>query len=122
MTQINKVILIGFTGNEPKVSDKVVRLSVATNYMSKGGQRKTDWHNVVAFGDLMESAKKIKKGEKVYVEGMISYGKYKEQLTVSIIASMIQPLITEEELRMKAKSIDADSPSPVDSSIDDPPF
>lgn len=77
------------------------RFSLAT---STGGYRKQDgtevpektqWHNIVAWRNLSDFAGKyVKKGMKVAVDGMITYGEYTNQQgqkvnTVEILASDI---------------------------------
>ncbi len=84
---INKVILVGNLGRDPEVrhtasGSKIVHLSVATSdvWKDKNGERqeKTEWHRVVIFNsnlaDFAERA--LKKGSKVYVEGMIQTRKF----------------------------------------------
>ena len=88
---VNKVILIGNLGKDPKVSnlnsgDKVVSFTLATseNWKDKNtGERKerTEWHNIVVYneniGRVVEQY--CKKGTKVYVEGQIQTRKYADQ-------------------------------------------
>ncbi len=85
---INKVILVGNLGADPEVrhleTSVVARLSVATNenYMDKQGnwQTITEWHNVVAWRRLAESAEKnMKKGMQVYVEGKLTTRKWQDK-------------------------------------------
>ena len=80
---INKVILVGNLGADPKVNTtqsgaKVVNLSVATTDSWKdkvSGERKerTEWHRVVVFNpQLADVAEKyLHKGSKVFVEGQL---------------------------------------------------
>jgi len=77
---MNKVILIGRVGKDPEVitagESKMCKFSLATSeyYRDKSGGRKqtTEWHNIVIWGALVESAAKyIKKGDEVSVEGKI---------------------------------------------------
>jgi single-strand DNA-binding protein len=92
---VNKVILIGNLGNEPEVrttagGGKVATFSLATSrsWNSPGGekQEKTEWHRCVAWNgrtagtglaDVVE--KYCRKGERVFVEGSIEYGQYKDK-------------------------------------------
>lgn len=85
---INKVTLIGNLGGDPEVrtlenGTLVGRFSLATNenYKDKDGnwQTQTEWHNVVVWRDLAERSKNLKKGNKVYVDGKISYRKYTDK-------------------------------------------
>ena len=91
MAGVNKAILIGNLGKDPKVSslnsgDKVVSFTLATSETWKDkntGERreKTEWHNVVVYneniGRVVEQY--CKKGSKVYVEGQIQTRKYNDQ-------------------------------------------
>jgi len=110
--QLNKVLLIGFAGGDAKVLEKAVKLSIAT---SNPLTKKPDWHQIVAFNKLMDVAKTIKKGDMVFIEGSISYGEYNDKPTVSIIASTVQKLISEEEIKIKAKNLKS---QPADTSVD----
>jgi single-strand DNA-binding protein len=92
---VNKVILIGNLGNEPEIrtvssGSKVATFSLATSRSWNGAsgdkQEKTEWHRCVAWNgkgtgmglaDVVE--KYCKKGERVYVEGSIEYGQYKDK-------------------------------------------
>ena len=88
---VNKVILVGNLGKDPKVSqlnsgDRVVSFTLATSDTWKDkntGERKerTEWHNVVVFneniGKIVEQY--CKKGSKVYLEGQIQSRKYNDQ-------------------------------------------
>lgn len=87
---INKVILVGNLGAEPKVSNtqsgsKIVNLNIATSDSWKdklSGERKekTEWHRVVIFNaQLAEIAERyLKKGSKVYVEGQLQTRKWED--------------------------------------------
>jgi single-strand DNA-binding protein len=88
---VNKVILVGNLGKDPKVStlnsgDKVVSFTLATseNWKDKNtGERreKTEWHNVVIYNDNLGRIVEqyCKKGSKVYIEGQIQTRKYTDQ-------------------------------------------
>jgi single-strand DNA-binding protein len=81
MSGINKVILVGNLGKDPEVRHLeggavVAKFPLATSetYKTKDGQRaeQTEWHNVVMWRGLAESAEKfLKKGSLVYIEGKI---------------------------------------------------
>lgn len=92
---VNKVTLIGNLGNEPEVrttagGSKVATFSLATGRQWTGAngekQEKTEWHRCVAWNgkssgmglaDIVE--KYCRKGERVFVEGSIEYGQYKDK-------------------------------------------
>jgi len=81
MSGINKVILVGNLGKDPEVRHLeggavVAKFPLATSesYKTKDGQKidQTEWHNVVMWRGLAESAEKyLRKGSLIYVEGKI---------------------------------------------------
>ncbi len=84
---VNKVILIGYLGDEIKMhffegGNAVGRFPLATNesYTNKQtGERvvNTDWHNIVVRNKLAEICEKyLTKGDKVYLEGRIKTRQY----------------------------------------------
>ena len=85
---MNKAILYGNVGKEPdsrKVGDSTVtKFSLATNktYTDKSGEKvtETQWHNIVLWGKVAETASKyVKKGTSLIVEGEISYRSYENK-------------------------------------------
>lgn len=88
---INKVILVGNLGQDPRVSNtqsgtKIVSFSVATSESWKdkaSGERRdrTEWHNVVIFSPgLAETAERfLRKGSKVYLEGQLQTRSWDDQ-------------------------------------------
>ncbi len=88
---VNKVILVGNLGKDPKVStlnsgDKVVSFTLATSETWKdknSGERreKTEWHNIVIYNENLGRVVEqyCKKGSKVYLEGQIQTRKYNDQ-------------------------------------------
>ena len=90
MAGVNKVILVGNLGKDPKVSslpsgDRVVSFTLATSETWKDkntGERreKTEWHNVVIYNDNIGRVVEqyCKKGSKVYLEGQIQTRKYND--------------------------------------------
>lgn len=80
---VNKVILLGFLGQDPEVTTttsniKVARLRVATSETFKdkqSGEKKTttEWHTVVMWRQMAEIAEKfLRKGSMVYLEGKLT--------------------------------------------------
>lgn len=79
---INKVILIGNLGRDPRTrftqsGTAIADFSLATSEgwrdrQSNEMQERTEWHNVVCFARLAEVAGEyLQKGSKVYVEGSL---------------------------------------------------
>lgn len=88
---INKVILVGNLGQDPRVSNtqsgaKVVSFSLATTdtWRDKvSGERKdrTEWHRIVIFSTgLADTAERyLRKGSKVYLEGSLQTREWDDQ-------------------------------------------
>lgn len=101
---VNKVILIGYLGQDPDVrympnGNAVSNLNLATSDIWKDkntgeSREKTEWHRIVLFGKLAEiSGKYLKKGSQVYIEGSLQTRKWKDQngidrYTTEIIVSI----------------------------------
>lgn len=85
---INKVILIGNVGQDPEIrqtqtGQELANFSLATseNWKDKSGEKKekTEWHNIIVFGNLVSVVKNyIKKGTKLYIEGQLETQKYEK--------------------------------------------
>ncbi|MCM4155248.1 single-stranded DNA-binding protein [Gramella sp. AN32] len=86
---LNKVMLIGHTGDDVKMhyfegGGSIGRFPVATNesYTNRTtGERvtNTEWHNVVVRNKAAEVCEKyLKKGDRVYVEGRIKTRKWQD--------------------------------------------
>ncbi len=87
---INKVILVGNLGADPRINTtsnggKVATLSIATSDSWKdklSGERKerTEWHRAVIFNSqLAEIAERyLRKGSKVYLEGQLQTRKWED--------------------------------------------
>ena len=108
MAYVNKVILVGNCGRDPEVrylpsGQAVANVSVATSTRRKDKNtgesiEDTQWHRVTFYDRLAEIAGEyVKKGQPIYVEGRLKYGKYTDQAgaeknTVDIIATEMQLL------------------------------
>ncbi|EHP5545157.1 single-stranded DNA-binding protein [Salmonella enterica] len=79
---INKVILIGYLGQDPELrympnGGAVANLTLATSETWRDKQtgemrENTEWHRVVVFGKLAEIAGEyLRKGSQVYIEGQL---------------------------------------------------
>ncbi len=86
---VNKVILVGNLGQDPESrftpqGTAVTNLSVATNetWKNQSGepQDKTEWHRIVMYGKMAETAAEyMKKGQMVYVEGRLETNEWEDQ-------------------------------------------
>ena len=87
---LNQVSLIGFVGKDAELKTTTnnrdfVVLSVATGRSWKDKEtqeykRETDWHRVVAWGNLTKFAQKLKKGEHIFVQGELRPRQYDKQV------------------------------------------
>ena len=98
MASVNKVILLGRLGRDPKTSDAqglaICRLALATSrrYKDRDGNRKedTEWHNVAVFGRQAEVAQQyLVKGSEVYIEGRLHTRKYTDKQGVERYATEV---------------------------------
>ena len=86
---VNKVILVGFLGQDPEIryipnGSAVAGLSLATSETWRDKQtgeekERTEWHRVVLFGKLAEIAGEyLRKGSQVYIEGQLQTRKWQD--------------------------------------------
>ncbi len=88
---VNKVILVGNLGADPEIrrtqdGRPIASLRIATSETWKdrnSGERRerTEWHRVVIYSEgLCKVAEKfLKKGSKIYLEGMLQTRRYQDQ-------------------------------------------
>ena len=90
MAGINKVIIVGYLGNDPEMrsmpnGEAVANISVATSeaWTDKNtGERRevTEWHRIVFYRKLAEiCGQYLKKGAQVYIEGRLRTRKWQDQ-------------------------------------------
>lgn len=91
MSSVNKVILVGNLGRDPKIDTtnngtKIANLSLATSESWKDrntGERKerTEWHRVVVFNEHLVKIieQYVSKGSKIYIEGQLQTRKWQDQ-------------------------------------------
>jgi len=86
---VNKVILIGWLGKDPEVKytpsgTPMAKFSLATDesFKDRSGeqQKRTEWHNIVAWNKLAEiCGQYLTKGKQVYIEGRIQSRQWEDQ-------------------------------------------
>lgn len=104
---LNKVMIIGNLGRDPEMrytpsGQAVTQFTVATNrsYQDKNQewQKETEWHRVVVWGQQAErAAERLRKGNRVYVEGRLQTRQWEDQSggkrsTTEIIAQHFENL------------------------------
>ncbi|WP_409161616.1 single-stranded DNA-binding protein [Pectobacterium sp. B2J-2] len=90
---VNKVILIGYLGQDPEVrympnGGAVTGITMATSETWRDKQtgeekERTEWHRVVIYGKLAEIAGEyLRKGSQVYIEGQLKTRKWQDNAGV----------------------------------------
>ena len=120
---LNKCMIIGNLGRDPEMrytpsGQAVTQFTVATNrnYRDQQGewQSETEWFRVVVWGQQAErTAERLRKGNKVYVEGRIQTRQWADQsgakrYTTELIANQVSSL--------ERRDRDEDAPFPDDRS------
>ena len=119
MASVNKVILLGNLGKDPEIrylegNLVKVKFNLATSeyYKDKNGNKieQTEWHHIVMWGALAESAEKLlKKGMKIYLEGKIQSREWNDKQGVKktiteIIVDSYQPIQKKEVMNTTQNS------------------
>ena len=128
MAGINKVIIVGNLGDNPKIrtmpnGEAVANISVATSesWTDKNtGERRevTEWHRIVLYRRLAEIAGQyLRKGSQVYVEGRLKTRKWQDnngqdRYTTEIQGDNLQMLGGRQDEPKQAKSSKA-KPEPL---------
>lgn len=116
----NDIRLTGYLGKDAEVNIingiKKATLSVATSksYKNKDGewQKNTTWHHVGAWGPIVDRIAHYKKGERVTLEGEITYRKYEKDgvvhFSTEIKVETIDRIVTSDYAKV------SDTPWPQD--------
>jgi single-strand DNA-binding protein len=120
----NNVDLIGFIGSDPEAHHTangtvVTNLSLATKSSWKndagGYDSRTEWHRVVLWGKLAETAAKLARGAHVEIEGELRHRSYSKEVQVGKKAVAVDIPVTEVHARILRK-LDR-SATPADSEV-----
>ena len=121
---VNKVILVGRLGRDPEIrytpsGTAVASFSLATNYRAKDPDGnftdKTEWHNIVAFGQRADVASEyLNKGKLVYIEGRIQTRVVEDQsgqkrYFTDIICNNLQMLGSKGDMEVKTEEEPAET-------------
>ena len=127
---VNKVTLIGNLGADPEVrrldtGAVVASFPLATNesYKDKSGewQQMTEWHDIVLWNKFAESAEaKLKKGNKIYIEGKLKAQMWEDQIgtkrkSVKIVGNFVRLL---DKIEVNSNH----APTPMPAADDEPPI
>lgn len=87
---VNKVILLGYVGNDPEMrypekGRTIAFISLATNDRYPNSEiESTEWHSLVMGGENAEFAEKyIRKGSRLYVEGRLRTREYVDKMHIT---------------------------------------
>ena len=135
---LNKVLIIGNLGADPEIKytqagSPVANLSVATSERWKDkntGEQKeqVEWHRVVIFGRLAESAEQyLKKGSKIFVEGKLQTRDWedsegKKRYTTEVVAREMTMLDSKGDSMESSSSASSASKPDNDKFEEDIPF
>ena len=104
INDLKRVVLMGHVGTdaEQQSASAPITFNLATSDRwtddKQQRQSRTEWHRVVVFGNLGKYAAKLKKGDRVYVEGQIRTSSYEKPAgdgtvtvsTTTIVAGQIE--------------------------------
>lgn len=113
MSKTNQVRLIGNVGQDPKLvgnssESTVLTFSVATHETYKDAQgvkqKRTEWHNIVAFGRVASLIQQyVKQGQQLMIEGRLQTRAY---LDKSQVQRYTTEIICEEVLFLNSSRVD----------------
>lgn len=124
---LNKIMLIGNVGQDPKVrafegGRKIATVTLATTkkgYTLQNGTQvpdRTEWHNLVLSDRLADVAEKyVKKGDKLYVEGELRQRSYESKgvrMYAWDVYVQIMEMLTTKAERQQAAPAPAPQPQP----------
>ena len=126
MASVNKVTLLGNCGRDPEIRHSASGMAMCNISLATSTKRKdkntgeyveeTQWHRVQFYDKLAEIvAQYVKKGNPLYVEGRLKYGKFTnkdgvEQQTTDIVAETMQ-LLGSREQGQRAPSAPTQAPT-----------
>jgi single-strand DNA-binding protein len=119
---VNKVILVGYLGQDPELNhiaggQAIANLRLATSRTWKDretGERKqdTEWHDVVVWGKQAEACgEHLEKGRLVYIEGRLKTEKWQDKQTGQ---DRYRVKIVAESVRFLGNGARAGEPQPPD--------
>ena len=108
----NNIDLIGFVGSDPEArytsnGTAVTSFSLATksSWKNEAGsyESRTEWHRIVAWGKLAESAAKLSKGAHIEVEGELRHRTYQKEVAIAQKAIAVDIPVSEVHVRVLRK-------------------
>jgi len=83
----NHVTLVGYLGDNPeqRSGHAVMRLATKTSWKPKDSDKweeRTEWHRILAWGQLADAVKPLAKGDHVLIEGELRSSEYEADMPV----------------------------------------
>lgn len=103
MPYINRITLMGHLGRDVEVKESQsgkmwTQFSLSTQ-RKFGEDKKTDWHDVVAFGWTAKRCEGFRKGEVVFVEGILTNNKWEKDGVVNKTSRVVADQIARIDTR-----------------------
>ncbi len=117
VNDLNRTALMGHVGADAKQANPKapVTFSIATtakwNDNAGDRQTRTDWHNIVVFGNLRKYAAKLRKGDRVYIEAEARNNNYEKTVGGEVVKFREVEFLAAQIDRVAAKA-DNDSDQP----------
>ncbi|MFL6449678.1 MAG: single-stranded DNA-binding protein [Bryobacteraceae bacterium] len=108
----NNIDLIGFLGSDPEtrltsngIALTSFSLATRSSWKNEAGsyESRTEWHRIVAWGKLAESAPKLSKGAHIEVEGELRHRTYPKEVAVGQKTVAVDIPVSEIHLRTVRK-------------------
>ena len=86
INNLNRSVFMGHLGADPKQTNDntpvTFSIAVSSYWTDTAGNRqtRTDWQNIVVFGNLRKYAAKLRKGDRVYVEAEARNNNYERKI------------------------------------------
>ncbi len=86
INHLNRSTFMGYLGADAKQANgnapATFSIAVSSHWTDNAGDRqtRTDWQNIVVFGNLRKYAQKLKKGDRVYVEAEARNNHYERKI------------------------------------------
>ena len=118
MPYINRITLMGHLGRDVEIKESQAGKSWTMFSLSTqrkvGEEKRTDCHDVVAFGWTAKNCQGLKKGQVVFVEGVLTNNKYEKDGVVNrssrVMADMVQRVDTSKPKQEVAEDEFEDAP------------
>ena len=86
INNLNRSAFMGYLGADAKQANATApvtfSIAVSSHWTDNAGDRqtRTDWQNIVVFGNLRKYAEKLRKGDRVYIEAEARNNNYERKI------------------------------------------